>query len=190
MSNAIEIEAKVLVGQDDYRKLAKAFPNSKRYVQTNYYIDSDDRVLAKYGIMLRVREKGGVYEMTLKTPLSQGLLEKNCSLSEEEFDALRDKNQFPKRDIARFLTMLDLDVDSLKVLTSLTTYRIDVNYEGGLLSIDRNEYSGKIDYEIEFEYNNLDGAKKILKALLDQYGIPCTFSEATKVHRAMAAIGK
>lgn len=190
MSNAIEIEAKALVRQEDYRKLVSRFSNSKRYVQTNYYIDSEDRCLAKEGIALRVREKNGVYEMTLKTPLSEGLLEKNCSLSNEEFLALLKKNEFPKRDIARFLTMLDFNVDDLKVLTSLTTYRMDVNYEGGLLSLDQNEYSNKVDYEIEFEYNNLEGATRVLKALLADEGIPCQISTSTKVHRAMAAIGK
>ena len=35
MSNAIEIEAKALVRQGDYRKLVSLFPSCKRYVQTN-----------------------------------------------------------------------------------------------------------------------------------------------------------
>ena len=81
--------------------------------------------------------------------------------------------------------MLDIDVKSLKILTSLTTERIDVDYEGGLLSIDRNHYSGHIDYEVEFEYNNMAGSEEILKKLLDDNGIPFVFNNATKVHRAM-----
>ena len=56
MSNAIEIEAKVLVNADDYRKLVKLFPDAPRYMQTNYYIDSKDRMLAKSGIALRIRK--------------------------------------------------------------------------------------------------------------------------------------
>ncbi len=189
MSNAIEIEAKVLLRKEDYEKLISLFPNEKGYAQTNYYIDSEERILAKEGIALRVRLKNGAYEMTLKTPLSEGLLEKNCPLSEEEFIALQ-KGLFPSKDIARFLTMLDIDVSKLKILTSLTTYRIDVHYRDGLLSIDRNEYSGKTDYEVELEYNHLDGAQKVLKSLLNENNIPCEFSKATKVHRAMKAIGK
>lgn len=190
MSNAIEIEAKALVRQEDYRKLVSLFPSCKRYVQTNYYVDTEKLDLAKEGIALRVREKNGVYEMTLKTPLSEGLLEKNCSLTPEEFNALRKDGDFPHRDIARFLTMLGFNVDELKILTSLTTYRVDVSYEGGLLSIDQNEYSNDVDYEIEFEYNNLEGAQKILKELLEKNDIPCAFSTATKTRRAMKAIDK
>ena len=190
MSNAIEIEAKALVSAEEYKKLAKAFRGSPRYVQTNHYIDTEDRYLAKEGIAIRIREKGQAYELTLKTPLSEGLLEKNAPITYTQFAELRDFGEFPKTDITRFLIQLDIDVTKLKILTSLTTERIDVEYKGGLLSLDRNTYSGKTDYEIEFEYNSLNGAKKIMKDLFDENGIEVHFSEQTKVHRAMAAIGK
>ena len=190
MSNAIEIEAKALVSQDDYRKLSKLFPSSPRYTQTNYYIDSDDRILNKEGIALRIREKDGNYELTLKTPLSQGLLEKNTPITKAQFEEFRDHNVFPKGDLVRFLTMLDIDINTLKILTSLTTDRIDVEYEGGLLSIDRNTYSGKTDYEIEFEYNNLGGAENIRSTLFHKNGIKAPFSKASKTRRAMEALEK
>lgn len=190
MSNAIEIEAKALVRKEDYEKLASLFPDGKKISQTNYYIDSEDRSLAKEGIALRVREKEGSYEMTLKTPLSEGLLEKNCPIDPKEFANLQEKRVFPKNDIARFLTMLGFDVETLGILTSLSTDRIDVSYEGGLLSLDKNEYSSQTDYEIEFEYNNLEGAQKLLKELLQKEGIPCELSTSTKGGRAMRAIGK
>ena len=190
MSNAIEIEAKSLVSQEDYRKLAKLFANYPRYMQTNYYIDSEDRVLAKSGIALRVREKGDRYELTLKTPLSEGLLEKNAAISLAQFEEFKAKGIFPKGDTSRFLTMLDFDVASLKILTSLTTDRIDVEYEGGLLSIDRNVYSGTTDYEVEFEYNNLEGAKAIMTRLFQENQIPVAFSSTSKTRRAMQALEK
>ena len=190
MSNAIEIEAKVLLSQADYRKLTQQFKDYPRYVQTNYYIDSDDRKLAKAGIALRIRERQGQYELTLKTPLSQGFLEKNAPISMNEFAALRDFNEFPKGDLARFLTMLDFDIAELKILTSLSTERIDIEYQGGKLNIDRNTYSGHIDYEVEFEFNNLAGAERILSELLTANGIPVQFSKARKTTRAMSAIGK
>ena len=188
MSNAIEIEAKALVSQDDYRKLAKLFPDSPRYTQTNHYIDSDTRILNKEGIALRIREKNGQYELTLKTPLSQGLLEKNCVITKQQFDDFKEKGIFPKGDTSRFLAMLDIDIATLRILTSLTTDRIDVEYKGGLLSIDRNCYSGKTDYEVEFEYNNLGGAKKVLSDLFEENGIAYTFTKASKTRRAMEAL--
>ena len=190
MSNAIEIEAKALVSQEDYRTLVHLFKDAERYRQTNYYIDSEDGVLAKEGIALRIREKDGIYELTLKTPLSQGLLEKTNIISMNEFAMLRDFNDFPKADIARFLKMLDIDVSLLKILTSLTTERIDIDYQGGLLSIDRNTYSGITDYEVEFEYNNMAEAERILGALLKENSIDVPLSCASKSHRAMATLKK
>ncbi|MDO5330975.1 MAG: CYTH domain-containing protein [Bacillota bacterium] len=187
MSNAIEIEAKVLVSQDDYKKLAKAFKAHTRYTQTNYYIDDDQLELGKGGIALRIREKDDAYTLTLKTPLSQGLLEKNEPLTKKQFEDFRDRGEFPKTDLVRFLTMLGFDVDKLKIITYLTTDRIDVEIGDGLLSIDRNVYSGKTDYEIEFEYNNMDGATDILEKILSEYDVPFKINKATKVQRALKA---
>ncbi len=190
MSNAIEIEAKALVGKEEYDKLIRLFPSCPRYLQTNYYIDTDNRDLSKSGIALRIREKAGMLELTLKTPLSQGKLEKSVPITFNEFAALRDFGQFPKNDLRRFLIMLDFDIEKLKILTSLSTERLDVDHEGGKISIDRNSYSGQIDYEVEFEYNNLAGAEKILEEFLKERDIPYRPSKASKVSRAMKAIGK
>jgi uncharacterized protein YjbK len=189
MSNAIEIEAKALVTAKDYAKLVKKFQGNRSYTQTNYYIDNNEGVLRKEGVALRIREKEGLYEMTLKTPLSEGLLEKTCAWSKATFDSFMKKGIFPEGDINRFLTMLDIDVKSLKVLASLTTKRIDVDYQGGKLSLDENHYSDKTDYEIELEYNNMADAIKIMQDLFALEKIPFELNKATKVSRALRAAG-
>ncbi len=188
MSNAIEIEAKALVGKADYEKLVNAFHTYRHFIQTNFYIDNDEGYLRKEGLALRIREKYGHYEMTLKTPLSHGLLEKNEPLSETAFDEFTRKGVFPDNDLKRFLTMLDVDVSTLKVKTSLTTNRIDVPYFEGKLSIDENNYSGKRDYEIELEYNNEAEAEKLLRELFEKYDIPFELNKKTKVARAFEAL--
>ncbi len=188
MSNAIEIEAKALIGEADYEKLRKIYKDHPSYTQTNYYIDDDSFLLRREGFALRVREKEGLYEMTLKTPLSQGLLEKNCPWSKATFDSFSKDGIFPEGDIKRFLTMLDIDVASLKIKTSLTTCRIDVPYLNGKLSIDKNEYSGRVDYEVELEFNNMRDAESNLKDLLEKNGIKYSLSRKTKVERALDAI--
>ena len=190
MSNAIEIEAKALVGKEEYEKLVRLFPTCPRYLQTNYYIDTDNRDLAKSGIALRIRERAGALELTLKTPLSQGKLEKSVPITFNDFAAFRDFGTFPKNDLRRFLIMLDFDVEKLKILTSLSTERLDFDYEGGKISIDKNTYSGQVDYEVECEFNNLAGAEKILHEFLAKHEIPFKESQITKVQRAMKAIGK
>lgn len=188
MSNAIEIEAKALVSKSDYEKLTTAFHTYKHFIQTNFYIDNDEGYLRKEGLALRIREKYGNYEMTLKTPLSHGLLEKNEALSEQAFDDFMRKGKFPDNDLKRFLTMLDVDVETLKVKTSLTTNRIDVPYFEGKLSIDENNYSGKKDYEVELEYNNEAEAESLLRELFEKYSIPFSLNKKTKVARAFEAL--
>ncbi|MCR5078620.1 MAG: CYTH domain-containing protein [Bacilli bacterium] len=189
MANAIEIEAKALVSREDYKKLIKLFAAYPRHTQTNYYIDSNDHILAKNGIALRVREKNGQYELTCKTPLSEGLLEKNCFISAAKFEDFRDKGIFPKGDTSRFLTMLGFNVDELRILISLTTDRTDVEYKGGVLSLDRNAYLDVVDYEVEFEYNSLVGAEAIMKELFEENNIPLEFNHLSKTGRAMKALG-
>lgn len=188
MSNAIEIEAKALVGPTDYEKLRSLYKDYPSYTQTNYYVDDDSFLLRKEGFALRVREKEGLYEMTLKTPLSQGLLEKNCAWSKATFEAFEKDGIFPDGDIKRFLTMLDIDVSTLRIKTSLTTCRVDVPYLNGKLSIDKNDYSGKTDYEVELEFNNLRDAESNLKELLEKNGIAYVPNKKTKVARALDEI--
>lgn len=190
MSNAIEIEAKALVRSEDYKKLAKAFRGNPRYVQTNHYIDTEDRLLAKEGLAIRIREKGPNYELTLKTPFRKGFSRRTSrSLATNSPSSATSANS-RRRTSPVSSCRLDVDVTKLKILTSLKTERIDVEYQGGLLSLDRNTYSGRIDYEIEFEYNSMVGAQKIMTDLFAEHDIPLTFSTASKVQRAMAAIGK
>ena len=187
MSNAIEIEAKALVSKADYEKLALKYKNYGAYIQVNHYIDSMDGILSKEKLALRIRERDNHFEMTLKVPLSQGLLEKNCTWNKETFVNFRDNGVFPDGDIKKMLNMLDIHTKSLKIITSLTTERIDVPYENGKLSIDKNTYSGMNDHEIELEHNNEGDAEKYLEQLLKENAIPYALNKKSKVARAMEA---
>lgn len=188
MSNTIEIEAKAMVGKSDYEKLLLKYHEYGIYSQTNHYIDSPEGILSKERLALRIRrDKSGAYEMTLKVPLSHGLLEKNCSWSQDTFLAFKEHGAFPEGDIKKMLMMLDIDVNSLRILTSLTTDRIDVPYKEGKLSIDRNIYSGMTDYEVELEHNNEQDAEKFLQEFLEENGIAYTPNKKSKVARAIEA---
>ena len=187
MSNAIEIEAKALVSQKDYEKLALKYMKFGVYTQINHYIDSEDGILRREKLALRIRERGDQFEMTLKVPLSQGILEKNCVWTRDTFIHFRDHSIMPDGDIKKMLNMLDIHTKELKIITSLTTDRIDVPYESGKLSIDRNEYSGKVDYEVELEHNNEIDAERYLKQFLEENGIEFTLNTKSKVARAIEA---
>ena len=70
-SNKIEIESKILLSKKDYERLASKLGFSeKEIVQTNYYRDSTDRKLKKYGMVIRLRKTGEEYVLTRKSAIS------------------------------------------------------------------------------------------------------------------------
>jgi uncharacterized protein YjbK len=192
MSSNIEIEAKVLVSKDEYTQIVKSLElqKYKKFKQTNYYIDSDDRVIKKLGYALRVREKNEEFELTLKTPLSEGKLEKNETISWRVFEDLRDNGIFPESGIKKFLLILGIDVSKLKIITSLTTERIRIDYsETDNVVVDKSTYNGQVDYELEAESTSMDNARELLKKVLLECGVQnFTFNEVSKQARALNSL--
>ncbi len=188
MSNNIEIEAKMLVNEDEYKKLLKHFNVSTNevIVQTNHYIDSEDHELRKLGFALRIREKKDEFELTLKTPLSEGLLEKNEIITRNDYLTFKERDVFPNGSIRNFLLMLGIKVFNLKIQASLTTERFNVQYgPDSLLSIDKNIYGDKIDYEVEMEDTGLENAQNNLKDICNETNIEYRQNPFSKQARAM-----
>ena len=192
MHSNIEIEAKVLLQKEQYDQVVSYLhlERYKKITQTNHYIDSTSRVLRDNDFALRVREKDD-FVLTLKTPLSEGLLEKNQTLSWREYDALEDESIFPVGNIKSFLELCGFNTRELQVLASLTTYRIEFEYEDGLVSLDENHYgkNGKIvDYELEIESTSMERAQELIKRLLQEAGITeFKFNTLSKQARALEA---
>lgn len=192
MNSNIEIEAKVLLSEEEYNKIIVHFHLDRypRIKQTNYYIDSETRVLKENGIALRIRESND-FELTLKTPLSEGLLEKNQNITWREYESLEKRGVFPEGQIKSFLEVLGFNIDKLKILASLTTERIEIHYKDGLMSLDRNVYNNQIDYELEMEQTSMDGAEELIKDLLKEVGIEeHAFNHVSKQARAINALTK
>lgn len=193
MSSNIEIEAKVLLLKDEYETIIEKL-NLSRYRkirQTNHYIDTPDRFLKKNGIALRIREKEEDFELTLKTPLSEGLLEKNESISWRDFENLNQKHVFPEGNIKKFLSILGVNVEELKILTSLCTERISVDYETFGLALDKNTYSDIVDYELEIESSSMEHAQEEMENILKSCNITSfSFNQVSKQARALNALKK
>ena len=136
MQSNIEIEAKVLLTKDQYENLLKYLhlERYKKIEQTNHYIDSTNRVLKKSDIALRIRENND-FVLTLKTPLSEGLLEKNQNITWREYSDLEDNGIFPQGDIKNFLEICGFNTRELKVLASLKTSRIELELDDGVLCL-------------------------------------------------------
>lgn len=186
-SNNIEIEAKVLLKRTDYEKLKKNLefvPAVK--IQSNYYLDSNDRILKKYGMVLRLRTREGNAKLTLKAPLSEGLLEKNQSMTLQEATDMIRNDKIPEGEISDFLQILHIDPSDLTILAELTTERREGVYDGTSINISKNTYGDTIDYEIECDSDSKAKSERTLKELLDKFKIPFKLNDVSKEDRAIS----
>lgn len=187
-NNSIEIEAKVLVSKQAYEKLlANLKFDEKIKIQKNYYLDSKDRILKKYQMIVRLREREGRIKLTMKAPLSEGLLEKNQMLNEQEFKSLLNSNIFPRGEIYDFLEMLNISPDSLVILADLTTERREMEYNDTRVNISKNTYGKKVDYEIECDSDSKVKSENTLKEILSKLDIECVFNTLSKEARAISS---
>lgn len=144
----LERELKILLNADQYAKIC-AFID-KQYKgqyemnkQVNYYYDTEDGYYNQKGVTIRVRRKNGTLKGTIKTHSVQG---KNSS-EEMRFD------------VDRVPVALYYEEHYLKLRGKMVTNRISIkpNQGGLLLCLDENLYLGHTDYELEIEYQDIDG---------------------------------
>ena len=193
MATNIEIEAKVLINEDDYNRVLKFYKKEElqKVTQLNYYIDTDDLLLKQFGIGLRIRQKD-FFVLNMKAPLQEGLLEKKESISEKEFDNFINNGVFPNGSIKNLLLMFGVDITKLKIQTTLKTERIVIeNFsDNEVFAIDKNYYNGLIDYELELEGTSLERAKNSLKEKCEELNIDFVENAKSKQVRAMETIKK
>lgn len=190
MNSNIEIEAKVLLTEEQYESIVNylGLEKYRRLKQINYYIDSKEQILKQNDLALRIREKDD-FELTLKAPMSEGLLEKNQIISWKDYEKYEQKGIFPNGEIKNFLETLGFNVNELIILAKLETDRIDYKIEDATLSLDRNEYNGHIDFELEMEAPSMKHAEKLINKVLKEVGInEYTINTLSKQTRALNTI--
>jgi uncharacterized protein YjbK len=190
MSTNVEIEAKILVTAPEFRRLFTFLGvNPKDAIrQINYYIDTPDSQLRSFGFGLRIRERLGEYTLTLKSPLAEGTLEKNQTLTSESYDKLAESGLFPAGPVHDFLALLGFPIKELRIITSLTTHRLETTYQGRHLALDRNEFSRQEDFEIESEQSAVSLAAETLKNLCREAKIEYRPNQISKHARALKAL--
>lgn len=173
LSQQIEIEFKNLLTQTEYHHLQQYFKIEQSQIkkQINHYFDTKDFSLKTASSALRIREKGNRYELTLKQPAEVGLLETNQTLSHHEAQAMFKNAQLPEGPVKSILDSTDID-DQLEYFGSLTTYRSEIDYQGGLLVFDHSLYLNVEDFEVEYEVTSEECGKQIFKQLLESMNIP------------------
>jgi uncharacterized protein YjbK len=174
VSQNIEIEFKNMLTQEEFHFLKEHFKIETEQFkkQINHYFDTNSFSLKDHGSALRIREKGSNFEMTLKQPAEQGLLETNQLLSPAQAEEALSSGKLPEGDVKEAVVALIKDIGALHYFGSLTTVRAEVEHKGGLLVLDHSYYLNKEDYELEYEVTNESEGYKIFSKLLEELKIP------------------
>ena len=110
MEKNLEIEYKMLLTEEVFHQLTNDF-TGHTYRQTNYYLTSIELGALRYS--LRIREKEGYYEMTLKTPAANGRMEHNLEITKEDLIMIQN-GQMPDNEITCLYPHFTLIIFSLK----------------------------------------------------------------------------
>ena len=136
-----EIEFKTLITKEQYDNLLLEFGlDNNVFAQTNHYFDTEDTKLISEQTVLRIRQKGNNFKITKKTRADVGADETHILISKE-----------------KALDILENDFDASIIgipyfvhkVAELTTYRVSTPF------FDKSEYYGNVDYEIEYEVDDV-----------------------------------
>jgi uncharacterized protein YjbK len=179
----IENEFKVMLDRERFEKLCELYSWDKVVRQTNYYYDTEDFFLSKNRITCRVRKIDGECFLQIKLPtnaeFSRVELEQKLgadvpeTLSAEQLNALAAGHT-------------NVAIPDVKLLGALVTERRIKEFDGAEIDLDKSEYFGKTDYELEIEFTDENAAREILAQCrqavdLEDGGDVCT----GKIHRFM-----
>lgn len=135
----IEYEKKIPLTKEEFEILCKpSYKNEKVCYQTNFYYDTENFDMNEKKITCRIREKNGEYTATIKEHNLGG--EHSSIETSQKVKNRLDDSLFVEK--------------GLSFQGSLTTERIYIVNDCDLkVSIDKNNYLGYTDYEIEIEYS-------------------------------------
>lgn len=186
MSKNLEIESKALINEESYKKLTVNNENLI-YTQVNYYIDTSKHTLPK-NLGLRIRYKSNRYELTLKEDQQFGRMEYNQIIDENDFINFKDNYIFPSGEVKNKLLSLNININLLTIFGTITTHRLDIKYKNSLLSVDKNEYLDKIDYEVECESKSPQESSIDLKSFLNEKSVEYNLNTSTKLSRLLNSL--
>ncbi|NMD71510.1 CYTH domain-containing protein [Bacillus sp. DNRA2] len=174
LAQQIEIEYKNLLTKLEYEALLNHFKIETHQIkqQINHYFDTAEFALKNLRSALRIREKEGCYELTLKQPAEVGLLETNQSLTKDDAENMFNNARFPEGAVKVALETVGVDIESIEFFGTLTTLRAELEYMGGLLVFDSSRYLNAEDFELEYEVTDPGEGKAVFRQLLETMNIP------------------
>ena len=180
----IEQELKMSLDEREYNILL-GVSGIKPQLQTNYYFGYKGM---NKEMMVRLRVKGDEYRLCYKYLLSlrDGVAvcdERECEVSADLAKSLRERGM-TQEEAKRFFG-IDVPYD-LYLVGSMNTYRAKFKIQDWTLELDKCEYAGMVDYELECENLYVEQLEKLKNYLFYAYGIVFRQSKP-KVQRFLLA---
>ncbi|MCM1194932.1 MAG: CYTH domain-containing protein [Corallococcus sp.] len=172
----IEQELKIALDEREYEILLNSAAVCPQ-LQTNFYFRCDNM---SDDTMLRIRKKGEAYRVCYKKRLSFNAGVSVCDEREKDLDARSAKkliaDGITQSDLKKFF---DLDVaENFRYVGKLDTYRAVFARRDWTLELDKNEYLGITDYELECENARIDALDMLKSYLSYNFGITFKPSDA------------
>ncbi|CAM3371233.1 CYTH domain-containing protein [Streptococcus pluranimalium] len=183
----LEIEYKTMLNKAEFNHLQNLLMHVNPITQTNYYFDTPEGDMRSKKLSLRIRTFDKLAELTLKIPETVGTMEYNVSLTKKEAREIMDTGCFPDCHIRELLTDKKIPLENLTVLGHLTTIRRETRLPIGLLALDKNHYSDRIDYELELEVEDAEKGQKDFDEYLKRHNINYKYAKS-KVARFTATL--
>ncbi len=188
-----ECEARAMISESQYKEIYNHFSSinlRKRLVRnTNYYFDDDKGNIINSGMVLRLREiNHQKYELTLKIKEENNDKEFNLPIYIKNIDEYLKNFKIDNKYIIEELKKRNIDITKIKYLTYLFTERLEVKYKNFLLVVDKNEYNGIIDYNVEIEARSREEAISILNQKFSPFGVTYKKGYISKSRRAYLSI--
>ena len=192
MSQQMEIEFKNLLTKEEYTRLLTFFNIEPEQIvhQENHYFDTPNYDLKTAASGLRIRVLPHHIECTLKERSSENAhLETTDILTADVAAQMIRGFTFQAPSVEQRLLEMNVNIAELQLFGSLTTNRVELEYEGGLLVFDHSFYLQCEDYEVEYETNDEYTGFSIFQQFLTQHQIEKRYAKK-KIARFAEALAQ
>ncbi len=190
-----EKEIKHIISKSDYDRLIAGFGEKALYArQESCFFDTAENYFAASGYVIRIRRKAEKITLTVKTPgKREGAAfirdEYNAFVTEEFLDNAV-QNGLDRGLLPGFVRrmLIRSNIQFLRMTGRLVTLRARFEIApGAVIILDKSEYGGKADYEIELEYNS-DCQKAALEEFIKENSV-LVMPSVSKAQRAAGIAG-
>lgn len=192
MSQQMEIEFKNLLTKEEYTRLLTFFNIRPEQIvhQENHYFDTPNYDLKNAASGLRIRILPNRIECTLKERSSENAhLETTDILTADVAVKMIRGLTFEAPSVEQRLLDLNVNKAELQLFGSLTTNRVELEYEGGLLVFDHSFYLQCEDYEVEYETSEENTGFDIFQQFLTEHKIEKRYAKK-KIARFAEALAQ